>query len=188
MTTSLTVAELKPRLELLTVIDVRTPAEYAGGHIPGARNVPLDQLAKAVPALRSASERTGIAIVCASGNRSATACRQLADAGIAVLDVAGGTTAWAQQGHPLDRPAGGRTVWALDRQVRFVAGVLVLIGVLVDLALPGAHWVSAAVGAGLAFSALTNTCAMGAMLGKLPYNRPKAALPSLDDTLAALRR
>ncbi|MGW0884884.1 YgaP family membrane protein [Streptomyces sp. NPDC002671] len=76
----------------------------------------------------------------------------------------------------------------MDRQVRMIAGSLVLAGVLVDLALPGARWVSAAVGFGLAFSAATNTCAMGAMLGKLPYNRPKAVLPSLDDTFAALRK
>jgi rhodanese-related sulfurtransferase len=188
MTAPLTVDELKPRLELLTVIDVRTPAEYAGGHIPGAHNIPLDQLPEAVPALRAAAANAEIAIVCASGNRSTTACRQLADAGITALNLTGGTKAWIDHGHAVNRPAGGRAVWAMDRQVRFAAGGLVLAGVLADLALPGTRWISAAVGAGLAFSALTNTCAMGALLGKLPYNRPKVQLPSLDDTLATLRR
>ena len=188
MTTPLTVEQLKPRLEQLTLIDVRSPGEYASGHIPGAHNIPLDQLQQALPALKEAAGRGEIAVVCASGNRSTNACGQLAAAGIPVLNLVGGTTAWAQQGHPLNRPAGGRAIWAMDRQVRLVAGTLVLAGVLADLALPGTRWLAAAVGAGLAFSALTNTCAMGNLLGKLPHNRPKVQLPSLDDTLATLRR
>ncbi|MCX3060046.1 rhodanese-like domain-containing protein [Streptomyces beihaiensis] len=188
MTTPLTVDELKHRLGLLTVIDVRSPGEYSGGHIPGAHNIPLDKLAEAVPALKAAAAKAELAVVCASGNRSTTACRQLADAQVAAFNLTGGTQAWLDGGHPLDRPAAGRAVWAMDRQVRFAAGTLVLAGVLADLALPGVRWVSAAVGAGLAFSALTNTCAMGMMLGKLPHNRPKSQLPSLDDTLTTLGR
>ncbi len=76
----------------------------------------------------------------------------------------------------------------MDRQVRLVAGGIVLAGLLVDLALPGARWVSAAVGAGLTFSALSNTCAMASMLGRLPLNRPRPGAPTLEDTLAALGR
>ncbi len=74
----------------------------------------------------------------------------------------------------------------MDRQVRLVAGSLVLAGVVIDLAVPGVRWVSAAVGAGLLFSAATNTCAMGAMLGKLPYNRPRNSGAAFEATLAAL--
>ncbi|MFE4482123.1 MULTISPECIES: rhodanese-like domain-containing protein [Streptomycetaceae] len=188
MTTPLTVEQLQPRLGLLTLIDVRSPGEYAAGHIPGALNVPLDQLDRALPALREAAGQGEIAVVCAAGPRADNACRVLADAGIPTLTLTGGTNAWASAGRPLDQVAGARRVWALDRQVRMVAGSLVLAGVLVDLALPGARWVSAAVGGGLAFSALTNTCAMGSMLSKLPYNRPRPGTPSLDETLAALKR
>ncbi|MFI2695653.1 rhodanese-like domain-containing protein [Kitasatospora sp. NPDC018619] len=188
MTTPLTVEQLQPRLGQLTLIDVRSPGEYAAGHIPGALNVPLDQLGLALPALREAAGQGEIAVVCAAGPRADQACRQLADAGIPTLTLTGGTNAWAGAGRPLDRPAGARRVWALDRQVRLTAGALVLAGILLDLALPGARWLAAAVGGGLAFSALTNTCAMGSALARLPYNRARPGAPSLDETLAALRR
>ncbi|MFJ6378459.1 rhodanese-like domain-containing protein [Kitasatospora sp. NPDC092039] len=187
MTTPLTVEQLQPRLGQLTLIDVRSPGEYAAGHIPGALNVPLDRLDRALAALREAAGQGEVAVVCAAGPRAENACRQLADAGVPTLTLTGGTNAWAGAGRPLDRAAGARRVWALDRQVRVVAGSLVLAGVLIDLALPGARWVSAAVGGGLAFSALTNTCAMGSVLSRLPFNRPRAGAPSLEETLAALK-
>ncbi|MFJ4188402.1 rhodanese-like domain-containing protein [Kitasatospora sp. NPDC089509] len=188
MTTPLTVEQLKPRLGRLTLIDVRSPGEYAGGHIPGALNIPLDQLDRALPALRAAAGRNELAVVCAAGPRSRNACRQLADAGVTALVVTGGTNAWTEAGHPVDRIAGARPVWAMDRQVRLTAGSIVLLGLLVDLALPGARWVSAAIGGGLVLSALGNSCAMGALLGKLPYNRPRPGTPTLDATLATLDR
>ncbi|MFI9366574.1 rhodanese-like domain-containing protein [Kitasatospora sp. NPDC053057] len=186
MTAPLTVEQLKPRLGQLTLIDVRSPGEYAGGHIPGALNIPLDQLDRALPALRAAAGRNDLAVVCAAGQRAQSACEQLAEAGITALVVTGGTNAWTGAGHAVDRVAGARPVWAMDRQVRLAAGSIVLLGVLADLARPGARWVSAAVGGGLVFSALTNSCAMGALLGRLPYNRPRPGAPTLDDTLALL--
>ncbi|WP_354638270.1 rhodanese-like domain-containing protein [Kitasatospora camelliae] len=188
MTTSLTVEQLHPRVTRVTVIDVRSPGEYAAGHIPGAHNIPLDRLHQALPALREAADRGTVTAVCASGNRSRTACEQLSAAGIGAATLVGGTRAWAAAGHPLDRVAGSRTVWAMDRQVRFAAGLLVLLGVLADLLLPGARWLAAAVGAGLVFASVTDTCAMGALLGRLPHNRPRTARPDLDTTLTALRR
>ncbi|MCU7826490.1 rhodanese-like domain-containing protein [Kitasatospora sp. DSM 101779] len=187
MTTPVTVEQLHPRLADLTVIDVRSPGEYATGHVPGAHNVPLDRLDEALPALRAVAARGGIAVVCASGNRSRTACDRLAAAGVTALTLTGGTSAWAGDGHPLDRVPGARAVWAMDRQVRLVAGSLVLAGVLADLVRPGARWISSAVGAGLAFSALTDTCALGNLLGRLPHNRPRSAGTDLEATLAGLR-
>ncbi|WP_327681457.1 rhodanese-like domain-containing protein [Kitasatospora sp. NBC_00458] len=187
-TAPLTVEQLLPRLQRLTVIDVRSPGEYAAGHIPGAHNIPLDRLDDAVPALRRAAGRGGLAVVCATGNRSRTACGTLAAAGVAARSLTGGTSAWAGSGHPLDRVAGARAVWGMERQVRLAAGSLVLLGVLADLVLPGARWLAAAVGAGLAFAAVTDTCAMGAVLGRLPHNRPRRGAPDLDSVLAALDR
>ncbi|MER5355304.1 rhodanese-like domain-containing protein [Kitasatospora sp. NPDC002551] len=187
--TEITPAQARPRLAALTVVDVRTPGEYAAGHVPGALNIPLDQLDRALPALRTVAARGELLIVCASGNRSGRACESLAAAGIPAATLVGGTSAWAAAGHEVERPEGApaRAPWAMDRQVRFAAGGLVVAGLLVDLALPGARWVSAAVGAGLVFSAATNTCAMGSMLSRLPYNRPRPGqAAALEATLAAL--
>ena len=80
---------------------------------------------------------------------------------------------------------GGSEKWALDRQVRLTAGSIVLGGVLASLAAPGAVWIAGGVGAELVFSAVSNTCAMGNMLVKLPYNKssdtdPAAVVASLN--------
>ncbi|MEV7791733.1 rhodanese-like domain-containing protein [Streptomyces sp. NPDC087512] len=189
MTTPTTVdpRQAHSRLHEFTVVDVRTPGEYAGGHLPGALNVPLDQLRRALPALRAAAERGNVLVVCASGNRSANACGVLAEHGIHAATLVGGTGAWSAQGHPLDRPSGGaRAGWAMERQVRFTAGTLVLLGLVLGLVVHPAFLVlSAGVAGGLVFSALTNTCGMAAVLARLPHNRPRGA--DLDATLARLR-
>ncbi|MGW0778737.1 rhodanese-like domain-containing protein [Streptomyces sp. NPDC002835] len=182
--TALAPAQAHARLHELTVIDVRTPGEYASGHLPGAHNVPLDHLAAALPALRAAAGRGGLLVVCASGARSATACATLAAHGIAAATLTGGTSAWARLGHDVHRPAGGRAVWAMERQVRFAAGSLVLAGLALGRRRSAARLLSAGVAGGLVFSALTDTCGMAKVLAKLPHNRPRPA--DLDATLAAL--
>lgn len=168
---TLTAGELAPRLESATVIDVRTPGEYASGHLPGAYNVPLDRLDDALPALESAGEKGGLVLVCASGARSATARDRLAGQGIGAASLKGGTEAWARDGHPLADAGKARAVWPMERQVRLAAGSLVVLGILLDLALPGARVLSLLIGGGLVFSALSNTCGMAVVLGKLPHNR-----------------
>ncbi|MBB1246178.1 rhodanese-like domain-containing protein [Streptomyces durbertensis] len=189
MTTPTTLAtdEARDRLHELTIIDVRTPGEYASGHLPGALNIPLDQLPRALPDLRVAAERGDVLVVCASGARSENACRVLAEHHIPTATLAGGTGAWAAEGNELRRPDGpARTTWAMDRQVRLAAGSLVLLGLaLAVLVHPAFQLLSAGVAAGLVFSALTNTCGMAALLARLPHNRPRLA--DLDRVLAALR-
>ncbi|MFG3154320.1 rhodanese-like domain-containing protein [Streptomyces sp. NPDC048219] len=175
------------RLHELTVIDVRTPGEYAGGHLPGALNVPLDRLRRALPAVRAAAERGDVLVVCASGNRSANACRVLAEHGIRAATLAGGTGAWAAQGHALARPEeAAKATWGMERQVRLTAGLVVLLGLLLGVLVhPAFQLLSAGIAGGLVFSALTDTCGMAAVLAKLPHNRPRR--PGLDATLARLR-
>ncbi|MFG2142671.1 rhodanese-like domain-containing protein [Streptomyces sp. NPDC048696] len=184
-TTALTADQANARLHELTVIDVRTPGEDASGHLPGAHNIPLDHLDTALPALKTAADRGDLLlIVCASGARSAQACRRLADQGITAAALTGGTTAWTQLGHDTHRPAGTRAPWAMDRQVRLAAGSLVLTGLIAGQRWNAARRLSAGVAGGLVFSALTNTCGLAKILAKLPHNQPKAT--DLDDTLAAL--
>ncbi|UYQ60350.1 rhodanese-like domain-containing protein [Streptomyces peucetius] len=182
--TGLAPAQARARLHELTVIDVRTPGEYASGHLPGAHNVPLDHLRTALPALRTAAGRGDLLVVCASGARSATACAVLAEHGITAATLTGGTAAWVRLGNDVHQPAGGRTVWAMERQVRFTAGSLVLAGLALGRRRPGARLLCAGIAGGLVFSALTDTCGMARVLARLPHNRPRPT--DLDATLAAL--
>ncbi|WP_326674924.1 rhodanese-like domain-containing protein [Streptomyces sp. NBC_01237] len=176
------------RIDTLTVIDVRTPGEYAAGHLPGAHNIPLDQIRRALPALKEAAERADLLIVCASGARSGNAAKTLTTHGIPAATLTGGTTAWAQRNHQLHHPAAcdlPTTVWGMERQVRLTAGTLVLIGLALGLLHPAFHLISAAIAGGLVASALTNTCGMAAILAKFPHNRPR--MTDLNSTLDALR-
>ncbi|NEB03579.1 rhodanese-like domain-containing protein [Streptomyces sp. SID13726] len=176
-------AQADARLDRLTVVDVRTPGEYASGHLPGALNIPLDQIGRALPALREAPG--DLLVVCASGARSRGACELLAEHGIRALTLTGGTRGWAEAGHRLDRPASGtRTVWSMERQVRFTAGAVVLAGLGLGLLHPAWQLLAAGIAGGLVLSAVTDTCGMAALLAKLPHNRPRPA--DLDATLAAL--
>ncbi|GAB2909408.1 rhodanese-like domain-containing protein [Streptomyces heilongjiangensis] len=185
---TLGVEQARTRLHEFTVIDVRTPAEYASGHLPGAVNIPLDHLRRALPEIRNAAESGDVLVVCASGARSENACRLLAGHGITTATLSGGTGAWTADGHELHTPAAcdTRAGWSMERQVRFTAGALVLLGLVLGLLLhPALLVISAGVAGGLVFSAVTDTCGMAVVLGKLPHNRLPAA--DLDSALAELR-
>ncbi|MFJ6137189.1 rhodanese-like domain-containing protein [Kitasatospora sp. NPDC092286] len=150
------------------LLDVRTPGEFRTVHIPGACNVPLDTLREHRAELLHHLDED-VVLICRSGARATQAGRALAEAGLANLRVLdGGMTAWEATGGPVNR---GPARWELERQVRLVAGTIVAASGLVGLAVPGLHLVGTAVGAGLVFAALTNSCAMGTMLSRLPYNR-----------------
>ena len=87
----------------LDIVDVREPAEWVLGHLPGARLVPLDTL-RASP--QEALPRDGVIFVCAAGVRSQTAARLAAGIGRKNLyNLSGGTRAWANAGLPLVRDA-----------------------------------------------------------------------------------
>jgi rhodanese-related sulfurtransferase len=149
------------------LLDVRTPAEFAAMHIPGSYNVPLDTLKEHRDELRRHLDE--VILVCRTGGRATTAERTLAEVGMVNLHILdGGITAWHAAGGPVNH---GKPGWDLERQVRLVAGSLVLTGIVAGVAVPPLKWLSAAVGTGLVISALTNTCTMGMLLSKLPFNR-----------------
>ncbi len=154
-----------PPVEL---IDVRTPAEFRAAHAAGARNVPLADLdAAAVAAARPAAGP--LYVICQSGGRGRQACEKLRAAGLAnAVNVEGGTRAWAESGLPVNR---GQRAISLERQVRIAAGLLVLVGVALGyLVHPALVGLSAFVGAGLVFAGVTDTCGMGLMLARMPWN------------------
>lgn len=164
------------------LLDVRTPGEFRTAHIPGSYNVPLDTLREhRAELLRHLDE--DVVLVCRSGARAARAEEALAEAGLPNLRVLdGGVAAWEAAGGPLTR---GPDRWDLERQVRLVAGLVVLLTGVVGVFLPGLHLIGTAVGAGLTVAALTNTCALGMLLAKLPYNRGPRT--DVDAVVAALR-
>jgi rhodanese-related sulfurtransferase len=163
------------------LIDVRTPGEFAALHIPGSYNVPLDLLREHRDELR-AEHDDPVVLVCASGARAEQARSVLDRTGLERLEVLrGGVADWQRDGGPVREGAG---VWAMERQVRLTAGSLVLGGVLVSVRYRPAVALAGVIGAGLAFSAVTNTCGMARLLALLPHNRRCAPDPA--DALAAL--
>jgi len=150
------------------VLDVRTPGEFETAHIAGAYNVPLDLLREHRDEIIRHLDAE-VVLVCRSGQRAAQAEETLRAAGLCNVHILdGGITAWDAKGFAVNR---GAQRWDLERQVRLVAGSIVLTSILGSIAAPKLKWVAAAIGGGLSMAALTNTCAMGMALSKLPYNR-----------------
>lgn len=83
------------------VIDVRTPDEYATGHIPGALNIPFDQVADRIAEIDAPN---GVALYCMVGPRARKGETALLAAGYAsVLHIEGGLAAWQAAGLPVER-------------------------------------------------------------------------------------
>jgi rhodanese-related sulfurtransferase len=163
------------------LIDVRTPGEFEAAHIPGSYNVPLDLLREHRAELRHHLDEQ-VVLICRSGQRAAQAEQALAAAGLPNLRLLdGGITAWQAAGGPVRH---GRPRWDLERQVRLVAGAIVLTAVVVGAVVSPVTWVAAAIGAGLVLAAVSNTCVMGTLLAKLPYNRDPRT--DVDAVVAAL--
>jgi hypothetical protein len=122
-----------------------------------------------------------IVLVCRSGQRSTRAQELLRRQGLPNGRVlASGLTEWEGRGFAVNY---GTQRWELERQVRLVAGSVVLSSVVASVALPQLKWLAAAIGGGLTYAAVSNTCAMATALSKLPYNRGPAA-----DTATVLAR
>lgn len=95
----ITVDELE-RLSARTVIDVREPHEFAGGHVPGATNVPLGTVLESAATFADAGP---VHVICQSGGRSAKATDVLRAEGVDTVNVVGGTSAWLSAGHAVQR-------------------------------------------------------------------------------------
>jgi rhodanese-related sulfurtransferase len=154
----------------LDVIDVRTPPEFREVHLVGARNMPLDRLDLEGVNRERQSRDQPLYLICQSGGRGRQACAMLRAAGEAnVVNVEGGTLACVQAGLPVIR--GPKTI-SLERQVRIAAGSLVLLGTALGVFVrPGILLLPALVGAGLLFAGVTDTCGMGMLLARMPWNR-----------------
>jgi rhodanese-related sulfurtransferase len=166
-------AELCKKGKKIDLIDVRTPVEFREVHVESARNVPLDRLdPAALMQARNGTREEPLYLICRSGSRGKQACERFLAAGFTnVVNVAGGTLACADCGLPVVR---GKKAISLERQVRIAAGLLVLLGALLGLLFhPVFMGLSAFVGAGLVFAGITDTCGMGMLLARMPWNQVK---------------
>jgi rhodanese-related sulfurtransferase len=156
----------------IDLIDVRMPTEFREVHCEGAQNFPLDSLdPQAIAAARNGRSGVPLYLICKSGNRSSKAVQKFIDAGIEnVVSVDGGTTAWVEAGLPVVR---GKKAVSLERQVRIAAGSIVFIGSVAAMVTGNVYLagIPAFIGAGLAFAGITDTCGMGMMLSKMPWNQ-----------------
>jgi len=153
------------------LIDVRMPTEFREVHAKGASNYPLDALdPKAIAEARNGRSDEQLYVICQSGNRSSKAVQKFQDAGVEnIVNVQGGTNAWVEAGLPVVR---GKKAISLERQVRIVAGFLTLLGAVLGYFVhPAFIGLSAFIGAGLMFAGITDTCGMGMMLSKMPWNQ-----------------
>ncbi|MCA8997343.1 MAG: rhodanese-like domain-containing protein [Planctomycetaceae bacterium] len=179
---SINVQQLKELCERgeVEVIDVRTPVEFREVHCSYARNVPLDTIH---PGTIMAGRDTNkpLYVICNSGNRSKKACEAFQSAGYTnIINVEGGTLAWVAAGLPVQR---GKKAISLERQVRIAAGLLAFLGATLGVFVHP-YWMglSAFVGAGLMFAGITDTCGMGLLLAKMPWNQVKESCPASDSS------
>jgi len=159
----------------IDLIDVRTPVEFREIHSVHARNVPLDSLDPQAMMSARADADEPLYVICRSGGRAAKACEAFSAAGYKiVVNVEGGTNAWDEAGLPVIR---GKKSVSLERQVRIAAGFLVFLGASLDFLYQGTSigvagiGLSGFVGAGLMFAGITDTCAMGLLIAKMPWNQ-----------------
>ncbi len=170
-------AELRKAGTPIDLVDVRTPVEFRALHVEFARNIPLDQLdPQAQLRARNGSSDVPLYFVCRSGSRGQQACERLLKAGFGnVANVEGGTLACLDAGLAMVR---GKKAISLERQVRVAIGLVVLLGTLLAwLVHPAFVGLSALMGAGLVFSGITDTCCMGMMLARMPWNECEEPSP-----------
>ncbi|MFO0918142.1 MAG: rhodanese-like domain-containing protein [Planctomycetaceae bacterium] len=154
------------------MVDVRTPVEFRELHVEFARNLPLDQLDPAkVMQARNGAAGEPLYVICKSGGRGEQACRKVPQAGFTnVINVEGGTLACGQAGLPMVR---GQKAMSLERQVRMSPPV--------PWCSSASRWAGSCIPrssdigvrrAGLViFAGITDTCGMGMLLARMPWNQ-----------------
>ena len=148
-------------------VDIRSQAEYRGGHIGGALSLPPERHREKLP------DNTAPCLIfyCLGGKRTAQAEAALAELGRGreCYILEGGLQAWKAAGLPIIAEHAAPDIM---RQVQTIAGGLVLFGVLAgSLVSPWFYLIDALVGAGLLTAGLTGFCCMARLLARMPWNR-----------------
>lgn len=154
-----------------SVVDVREPAEYAGGHIPGAVLLPMgDACCGRLP--RPVNRK--LVVHCHSGRRGDAVCQSLLkeDPNLELYHLAGGIAAWQAAGFEVESSAIGGHILPLDRQVHLIVGICVLLGSWLAYAVsPVFLFLTGFMGTGLLLDGLTGFCGLGRVLARMPWNQ-----------------
>jgi rhodanese-related sulfurtransferase len=155
------------------VLDVRTAAEIKALNLPGSLHIPLHELTpeRLQAELAKQGKNSGrVYLLCQGGKRAQMAAEQLQgkiDTELVVIE--GGISALKAANIPLNE---GKGAMSLERQVRIAAGFLVLLGVVLGFQVDSNFFLlSGFVGAGLMFAGITDTCMMGMLIARMPWNR-----------------
>jgi len=149
-------------------LDVRSALEFSQAHIKDSINLPIDLLGDKINELSQAKQE--YIVLCRTGNRSPMAADMLIQSGIQAVKVMdGGLSRWQKEKLPVIKGEGGIS---LERQVRIIAGSLVLCGIFLSWFIhPGFIGISIFICCGLIYAGVTDNCMMGKLLMKLPYNK-----------------
>ncbi len=155
------------------LLDVRSEVEFADGHVPYARNLPLDQLSSS-DVVKQFGSRVGhdetLYVTCASGLRAQKAAMKLQEQGFSRVHLLeGGMDAWKAEQLPIKRRA---KLPSLERQTQIALGVLLLLILAKGSLLhPLFHGLAGLLGVGLIFAGVTARCGLSALLARMPWNR-----------------
>lgn len=171
-TSSITVNQVQAKRdagEPMLIVDVRSQEEYASGHVPGALCIPLEEVEGRLEDLPASCP---VVVVCHSGKRAQMACERVSSARSNLMRMEGGTLAWIDAGLPVVRSA--QTTWSIERQTRFVLGLLFSLGGTLSL-MVSPSWAYLPIGLGVALSlgSVLNLCGLGLILLLMPWNRSK---------------
>jgi glyoxylase-like metal-dependent hydrolase (beta-lactamase superfamily II)/rhodanese-related sulfurtransferase len=150
------------------LLDVRTTEELneMSVKVNDVKHIPLQSLASSIGSM---SGQKSYYVLCRTGHRATMAAMSLMQNGFTNVSVIeGGINAWDKANLPINKHGG--TI-SLERQVRIIAGCLIVIGSLLSLVNIWFIIVPLWVGGGLIFAGVSNNCMMALLLMKLPYNK-----------------
>lgn len=170
MKTDIQSTELHTRLssgEDFVIVDVRTPLEFAMGHIRGALNIPLSKISGTLPGVEPSAQ---VVLVCQGGVRSAQAYRQVETSYPNLYDLPGGMVEWKESG--IEVETGPKAPRSLERQTHFVAGLLLVLAFVLSSTVDP-RWIYLAMlpAFGLMLDAMTGICPMTLILKRMPWNQ-----------------
>jgi len=157
-------------------LDVRSQGEYLGGHIKGSFNIPVDEISNNLDLFKKVNSK--IVFICGSGMRAQKAHKIVEDSGSKnIFILEGGMNSWISSGFEVKKLS---NLWSIERQVRLITALFILTGSILTFYNSSFIYLPIFVSLGLIFASITNSCMLGYLIMKLPYNQVKSEV-GIDD-------